>query len=441
MSPSAGIVLAGESRSFYAAVTDANGHNITDLTLILWSVPSSCGSVSPGVGPVATFTAAASAGGAYCMINATGTYISWSDADTAYVTVLYNGPVTVTVTPPNATLLRGGSQTFDAVTTDVGGHDVGAYTIVSWAATPVACGSFDPITNWRTTFTANLSAGGQTCTLTATGRFLGGSQQWTGSGSASVVVLPPDFDLSISPTSQAVTAGYQSQYTIAIAARNGFDSLVDLSIAGLPSGATADFMPSGPVTPGGVRLTISTTASTPPGTYTLALQGTSGTLVHLTNATLVVEALRDFSLAVAPSSRSVLPGESATFTITLTAINGFDTWATLTATGLPAGATASFSPATMTATQPSTLVILTSPSVVPGSYRVTVTGASGGVLYGAVHNQTVTLQVAESPSAIPAMIWWIVPAVAFAAILVAFVLVRTRRKKSKTADAGGDAGP
>src|SRR3989449_6222525 len=62
---------------------------------------------------------------------------------------------------------------------------------------------------------------------------------------------------------------------------------------------------------------------------------------------------------------------------------------TLSASGLPAGATASFNPSTVTAGGSSTLTIGTTSSTPAGSYTVTVTGTGAS----ATHSTSVSLTV------------------------------------------------
>lgn len=58
--------------------------------------------------------------------------------------------------------------------------------------------------------------------------------------------------------------------------------------------------------------------------------------------------LGDFSVSSSPSSNSVVPGGSVNYTVSTTAFLGFSGSIALSASGLPTGATASFSPATVT---------------------------------------------------------------------------------------------
>ena len=83
----------------------------------------------------------------------------------------------------------------------------------------------------------------------------------------------------------------------------------------------------------------------------------------------------DFSLAASPASGAVNPGGSVTSTVTATLTNGSAQTVALTASGLPSGATAGFSPASISsAGGTSTLTITTSASTPSGTYAVTITG-------------------------------------------------------------------
>ncbi|MGY0231952.1 proprotein convertase P-domain-containing protein [Longispora urticae] len=82
----------------------------------------------------------------------------------------------------------------------------------------------------------------------------------------------------------------------------------------------------------------------------------------------------DYSMATAPSAGSVDPGGTATTTVNTTVTNGAAQSVTLSASGLPAGATASFSPGTVTSGGSSTLSIATTTATAPGTYTVTVAG-------------------------------------------------------------------
>ncbi len=120
----------------------------------------------------------------------------------------------------------------------------------------------------------------------------------------------PDFSVAASPASQSVVAGNATTYEVTITASNGFDQAVDLSVAGLPAGASGSFSPN-PAT-GSSTLAVSTTADLAPGDYTLTITGSAGDLSHSTSVTLSVTAAPSFSLSASPASQSVAKGASTT---------------------------------------------------------------------------------------------------------------------------------
>ena len=98
----------------------------------------------------------------------------------------------------------------------------------------------------------------------------------------------------------------------------------------------------------------------------------------------------DFSLAATPASGSVNPGSSVTSLISATVTNGSAQTVALTASGLPSGATASFSPTSISsANGQATLTIATSASTPSGTYAVTVTGTGASSTRTTTFNLTV----------------------------------------------------
>ncbi|MGZ3145377.1 M28 family peptidase [Lentzea chajnantorensis] len=97
----------------------------------------------------------------------------------------------------------------------------------------------------------------------------------------------------------------------------------------------------------------------------------------------------DFSVAVSPTSGSVAAGSSASATVSTQTTAGQAQTVQLTATGLPSGATASFSPASVTTGASSTLSVSTTSSTASGTYPITVR-AAGGTTKTATYTLTVT---------------------------------------------------
>lgn len=99
----------------------------------------------------------------------------------------------------------------------------------------------------------------------------------------------PDFSLSASPASRTVAQGAGTSYVATATPSNGFSGNVTLSLSPLPAGVNAAFNVN-PITNGwGTSgLTVTTSTSTPAGTYKVKITGTGGGLTHTTSITLVV---------------------------------------------------------------------------------------------------------------------------------------------------------
>jgi hypothetical protein len=189
-------------------------------------------------------------------------------------------------------------------------------------------------------------------------------------------VTTPDFSVSATPGSQSVVQGSGTSYTATVAPTNGFNSTVNLSVTGVPSGASASFNPPSVAGSGSSQLTVNSgTAAT--GTYQLTVTGTSGTLTHSTNVTLVITAqANDFSVGATPSSQTVTAGSGISYTVSTATTSGSASTVSFSVSGLPSGAGGSFSPASVTSGSGSTLSVTTSSSTPAGTYPLTITGTS-----------------------------------------------------------------
>jgi hypothetical protein len=106
----------------------------------------------------------------------------------------------------------------------------------------------------------------------------------------------------------------------------------------------------------------------------------------------------DFALLVSPSSQAVVPGSAVTYTVAVSGLGGFTGSVSLSAGGLPSGVSASFSPATVSGSGSSSLLVSAASGVTLGSYPLTISGVSGAV----THTAPATLVVSSSsaPNAI-----------------------------------------
>jgi FG-GAP repeat len=199
----------------------------------------------------------------------------------------------------------------------------------------------------------------------------------------------PAYTLSASPNSLNMAQGNQGTNTIMITPENGFSGSVSLSASGLPSGVTAAFSPN-PAT-GSSTLTLTASATATPGTATVRVIGTSGNLTQTTTLTLTVPPGPSYTLSASPNSLNMTQGNQGTSTIMITPENGFSGSVSLSASGLPSGVTAAFSP--NPATGSSTLTLTASATATPYAGTVTVTGTSGNL----TQTTTLTLMLTVPP--------------------------------------------
>ncbi|HMK28802.1 MAG TPA: discoidin domain-containing protein, partial [Terriglobales bacterium] len=102
----------------------------------------------------------------------------------------------------------------------------------------------------------------------------------------------------------------------------------------------------------------------------------------------------DFAVSANPSAVSVPEGASSTSTIATTVVGGFNNSITLSASGMPAGVSVSFNPASFVAPGPgtSTMAITVNDAVI-GTYPITVSATSGSITHTTVVPLTVTAGV------------------------------------------------
>jgi hypothetical protein len=97
----------------------------------------------------------------------------------------------------------------------------------------------------------------------------------------------PDFSLSVIQ-SPAVPVGGSGVFVMRVTPLSGFSGAVAYTVSGLPAGASVAFNPS--PNPNPPFMVVTTTASTPAGSFNLTLTGTSGSLLHTVPVTLTVQA-------------------------------------------------------------------------------------------------------------------------------------------------------
>jgi len=218
-------------------------------------------------------------------------------------------------------------------------------------------------------------------------------EQWgEGSGGSA-----PTLALTAGSSAVMVVEGGSSTVSFSAATGGSFSGVIGFSVTGLPEGVTAAWSANPLVAASGVgtnlaTLTLTASATAIPGSATMVATAAGDGLVASQSVALQVQtnvidqaASSDFTIQTAGgtgSSATVLPGGSVTESFTVSPADGAGALTNaiaLTASGLPAGATAVFSPASVAAGSGTTTVTLAIqlPQASPDSEWA---GGSGGGL-------------------------------------------------------------
>jgi PKD repeat protein len=208
-----------------------------------------------------------------------------------------------------------------------------------------------------------------------------------------------DFTIAASPVSLTLPAESAGTSTVTLASQGGFSGTILLSTTVSPAGVSASLSPGSVILGSGgsalSTLTVTTTSSTPVGSYTIVVTGASGSLSHSVTISVSVTAGPDFTISANPTSLTINIGSSATAAITLASLGGFSGAVSLSSTIAPSGPSTSLNPVSVAltagGTSSSTLTIATSASTPLGNYTVTVRGESGTLS----HSVTISVRIVD----------------------------------------------
>ncbi|HEY1732251.1 MAG TPA: MBG domain-containing protein, partial [Terriglobales bacterium] len=212
----------------------------------------------------------------------------------------------------------------------------------------------------------------------------------TGLGSVDAAQLVAHWSDNSSAPSHALTAATSSvslgpgaNVTLSLTSTvaNGFNAAVAISATGLPAGVTAAFSPTTLAAPGSgsisLKLTAASTAAA--GSVSVNVKATGAGITSTFALTVTVLPAPAFTFTASSSSLALLPGTTASVTLTSEGNSTFNSALSFRASGLPSGLTASFAPATLAApgTGSSTFTIAAASTVAPGNYSTTITATAG----------------------------------------------------------------
>jgi hypothetical protein len=202
-------------------------------------------------------------------------------------------------------------------------------------------------------------------------------QNWVNAGGGycalSYTTATPDFSVSATPSSRSIAQGSVTTYTATVTPSGGFSATVNLSVSGLPAGATWSFSPASLIS-GNSTLTVTTSSTTPAGPYTLTITGSGGGLTRNASVSLTVTAPSNFGISVAPTSITISRGSNGSVTVST---SGSGSTVALSLSGLPPRTIASFNPSSVAAGGKSTLTITVNRKASTGKYSLIITGNNG----------------------------------------------------------------
>ncbi|HJR34407.1 MAG TPA: hypothetical protein VJ817_05625, partial [Gemmatimonadales bacterium] len=206
------------------------------------------------------------------------------------------------------------------------------------------------------------------------------------------IIDPGAITLALNPTGASVAQGGSTTTTATLTRTGDFTGSVTLNVTGAPAGvaaAVSNIQTTGLVTTATVTVTVG--AAVAPGSYPLVVRGSGTGVTEATaNFSLTVTAPLpgNFTLTTTPAtSASVVQGGNTSVTVNLARTGGFTGGVNLTATGLPAGLTASFNPTSATGAT-STLTLTAAAGLAVGAYPIVIRGNFTGLA-----EQTVNLTV------------------------------------------------
>ncbi len=233
--------------------------------------------------------------------------------------------------------------------------------------------------------TTSLSKAG-TYTITAT--YAGDTNYATqaSSPSAQVTVTGPSFTLAVTASPSTTIVNQSVMWSGTLTAVNGYNSNVTLSCtSGKPGTCSISPNPLVP-TSGGAAFTV-TVASATVGTFNFSIQGTDGTITQTQSVSLTVNGT--FTVpGTLTNPTSASPGQTTTTSMELTPVGGttFTSTVSYSCSGLPAGATCSFSPVSPLASGSSATNVMITVNTA-GPFTGTASGATRAGTRSRAQNQ------------------------------------------------------
>jgi hypothetical protein len=189
----------------------------------------------------------------------------------------------------------------------------------------------------------------------------------------------PAISVALGSSSVEVVQGQSNTVPVTITRAGGFGGAVALALVGAPTGLTGSFDPSS--VPAGATtstLTVAASGELAPGILNVTVRASGDGINDATAALeLTVDPAPAYTLTLAPSSVTVVPGDAEDAAIQLDRTN-FTGEVALSVSGAPEGVTTSLDPASTTG-DTSILTVQVGAGTEEGDYTLTVTAQADGL--------------------------------------------------------------
>ncbi len=313
------------------------------------------------------------------------------------LTVTPRPAIALTLAPTSASVSQGAATSYSAT---VGRTNFSGTASVAVSGAPagvtVTTSTSGDVTTVNVAVGAATTPGAYTLVTTASGT--GVTNAVANFALTVTAAAPPSIALTATPNAVSVQAGGAGvPVTIGIARTNFTGSVVVAVQSGLPSGVTTSVNPAGASLGSSVVVTFTASAATVPGTYAVVVQGAgfqaaAGTV----NIALTVTSQPTggtIAVSSSPNFLALLRGQSGSVSLGITRSN-FAGTVNLAAAGVPAGVTATLTPAS-TSGNSATLEIAVGASAPTGQHTIVVTASGAGIATAQV---SIPLNIANGAS-------------------------------------------
>ncbi len=387
-------IFPTQTATYNGTLTALNGYNSSVALSCTGTKPSTCTlnptNLTPTTSGAAFTLTGAGVAGDYSF-NAHGvgsdTNVTTHDAPLTLHVVDFGltapSPSAVTVNRPNTSqpisfsVTAAGSFS-GTVTLSCSGLPTGATCNFSPSAS-VNPTSAAPVAVTLTIGTTSTTTPG-TSTVTISANTAGAPAAKTQTLSLTVTALP-DYTMSVT-LSESTTVNQSLQFTGALTSINGYASPVNLSCSGAAP-STCSVSPSS-LTPtvAGAQFTVTVNSATATTfNFNIAGAGTdSSHISHSAPTTLIVNP--DFTINNSSGTQSVLAGQTATYSLNFTPVGAstFGNTVTYSCSGVPALASCSFVPVSISGSSGATVVTLSITTVGPGAAQKRLISMGGRIL-------------------------------------------------------------